>query len=228
MTLTIIYFVWINKTKNYRSIIKGQLTDLTQSQALASAFLNIQLSCDDPSIVDIIKSDISDLLNGIDFAVEVHTENLFEYYGIHKLWTLAKKDPNGIFLYMHGKGMSNNYDNDSGRHAYEVFLTRRTLGFFRQAISIAEHNTEIMKIGLFPSKHHLPNDFVWLNFYFARGEYLITCDEPIISNNRYYYEVWSGTGSCRTDTSVYSIYDKSFRKYLLNEVGDILNKETGP
>ena len=228
MKLTIVYFIWVNQAKDYRSIVLGQLSDLIDSQVLTFASLYIQLSCQHTSIADAIKSDISGALKGVDFSIELHAANLFEYYGIHKLWTLAKADPSRTYLYMHAKGMSNDYNNDSGRHSYEVFLTRNTVGFFRQALSMFEKNPSVMKIGLFPSKHHLPNDFIWLNFYFARGEYLVTCEEPVVSDNRYYYELWSGTGFCRTDASVYSIYDRSFKKYLLNEVGDILNSEAGP
>lgn len=221
--LKIVYFIWANDEKNYSTIITGQLEDLKTSGVMCNANLYI-VACSENSLTLLrVEELINTLLRGCSFELELHPNNFFEFHGINKLWNLAILDPTSFFLYMHAKGMSNFYNNISNRHSYEVFLTRKTLGACAEVIKLFDQNPSVMKAGLFPSKHHLPNDYVWLNFFYAKGEYLITCNQPIISVNRYYYELWSGTGKLGGDESVFNILEKNYRKYLLNEVGDILN-----
>ena len=216
----IIYFVWINKKKNYENIINGQMDDLLKSGILYSATLYIQVCCEDETLVNKITKLFINKLKIIRFNLQIHNENLFEYYGIKKMYELAKEEPNKYYLYFHSKGMFN-YNNKSDRHIYEKILTKGTIYQHKKVIKLFEENPNIMKIGLFPSNKHNKN-FMWLNFYWARGSYLITCEDPIISTNRYYYETWSGTGDINMGLN-YNLYENNYKKYELNEVGDILN-----
>jgi hypothetical protein len=80
-----------------------------------------------------------------------------------------------------------------------------------------------MTIGLFPSKSN-KKKFVWFNFFWSRGSYLTTCEDPKITSDRYYYEKWLETGN---DGVIYNLYENNFRKYDLWDAGDILCKLAG-
>lgn len=222
--INIIYFVWINPKKNYTEIIKGQLNDILNCNILDKAKLYVELCCEHLSLIDYVKSIFFETLIDIDFKINVYTENYYEYYGVKKMYDLAIKEPMKYFLYFHSKGMFN-YNNINERHIYEKTLTKGTLYQYEKVIDLFEKNNNITKIGLFPSDHHNKN-FIWFNFFWARGTYLNTCENPIISDNRYYYELWSESGNNEMG-QVYNLYENNYKKYKLNEVGDILNYLNG-
>lgn len=224
--INIIYFAWINKKKNYTNIINGQLEDLINSNVLNHANLYIEVCCEDQSLTQEVKEIFENKLKPIEFPfqLQIHHENLYEYYGIKKMYELAVAEPDKFFLYFHSKGMFN-YDNIDERHIYEKTLTKGTIYQYEKVVKLFEDKPEIMKIGLFPSNKHNKN-FIWLNFYWARGTYLTTCESPIISDNRYYYETWSETGDYNMGLN-YNLYENNYKKYELSEVGDILNMLNG-
>jgi hypothetical protein len=221
--INIIYFIWINPKKNYEIIISGQLKDMIKSEILKHSKLYIEISCQYENINKNITDFITNIINKYDYEIKFHHDNKFEYFGIKKLYDLAQCDPDKYYLYLHSKGMFN-YDNINNRHIYEKTLTRGTIFKYKNIIKTFETNENISKIGLFPSS--LNNDnFVWLNFFWAKGRYLNTCEDPKITDDRYYYERWSGTGD--KDKLTYNLYENNYKKYELNEVGDILNKLNG-
>ena len=225
MSLNIVYYTWINTKKNYKNIIGGQMDDILNSGISNVSNLYVVVVCEHEDLVESVIKIFSDKLNGkIKYFLELHENNYFEYYGIEKLYSLALLDPNSYFLYFHSKGMFN-YDNIDNRHQYELTLTKGTLYLYKEVLELFKNNNNIMKIGLFPSNHHNKN-FVWFNFFYARGTYLITCDKPIISTNRFYYEIWSESGD-NTMGDVYNLYEQNYKKYELNEAGPILNKLNG-
>ena len=222
--INIVYFAWINKKKNFKNIISGQLEELSNSGILDYANLYIEVCCEDNNLVNTLKDIFNVKLKNINFHLEIHEQNLFEYYGIKKMYELAVKEKDKYFLYFHSKGMFN-YDNIDDRHIYEKTLTKGTIYQHKKVIKLFEENPNIMKIGLFPSNIHKKN-FIWLNFYWARGSYLLTCEPPIITDNRYYYETWSETGDLNMGLN-YNLYENNYKKYELHEVGDILNMLNG-
>ena len=220
--INIIYFVWINPNKNYKNIIKGQLNDILNCKILEKANLYVEICCEDLNLIDSIKSIFSVI--DIDFKINFYTKNYYEYYGIKKMYDLAIKEPMKYYLYFHSKGMFN-YNNINERHIYEKTLTKGTLYQYEKVINLFEKNNDITKIGLFPSAHN-NNNFIWFNFFWARGTYLNTCENPIITDNRYYYELWSGNGNNEMG-KVYNLYENNYKKYELNEAGYILNYLNG-
>jgi hypothetical protein len=118
-----------------------------------------------------------------------------------------------------------NYENLNERHIYEKTLTTGLFHNYNETIQLFDNYSEVMKATLFPSNIHGQN-FCWLNFYWARGTYLITCENPIITDDRYYYERWSESGN-NSMGHVWGLLDKSYKKYELNEVGTILNNFNG-
>jgi hypothetical protein len=223
--LNIIYYAWININKNYSVIIGGQLDDIIASGISEVSKLYVIICCEHEECNDHIQNLIHNKLqNKINYELEMKKENHYEYYGIDKLYSLSLQEPNSYFLYFHSKGMFN-YDNIHERHIYETTLTKRTLYRCKEVLDLFEKNPQIMKIGLFPSNLHNAN-FVWFNFYYARGSYLITCEKPIITDYRYYYETWSESGNNNLGF-VYNLYENNYRKFSLEEAGAILNMLNG-
>lgn len=221
--INIIYFIWINPHKNFEAIISGQLNDMKNSGILSVSKLHIEISCEYENIYKNIKYFIDNILNEYYYEINFHNKNKYEYYGIKKMYDLAFKEPDKYYLYLHSKGMFN-YNNIEERHIYEKTLTKGTVFLYKKVIEIFNNNKNISKIGLFPSNHHCQN-FMWLNFFWCRGNYLNTCEQPIITDDRYYYERWSGTGE--KNSLIYNLYENNYDKYDLKQVGDILNKLNG-
>ena len=214
--LNIIYYIWINIKRNYFVIIEGQLDDILKSKITNNSKLFIIICCEHDDLIDNIEKIINNKLqNKIIYELEFKKENYYEYYGINKLYSLALLEPTSYFLYFHSKGMFNYTNtNVNERFKYELSLTRETINKCKEVINLFENNSNIMKIGLFPSDKL---NFYWFNFYYARGEYLITCEKPILTTNRYYYETWSGTGNNNMGLE-YNLYENNYIKYSQQEV----------
>jgi hypothetical protein len=75
---------------------------------------------------------------------------------------------------------------DKSRNEIEEKLTKNTIKDWQHTISIFKNNSNIHKLGLYPSDR----GFVWFNFWWARGEYINRLEEPIITEDRYYYDIW--------------------------------------
>ena len=217
-SISIIYFIWINIKKNYETIILGQLEDLINSGILEISNLYIEVCCEDVNLHIKIRNFIQQKLINYKYNINFYDKNKYEYYGISKMYELALKNPELIYLYIHSKGMTDFYDNKNCRHKYEKYLTYNTLNNYNNVINLFSNNNNITHTGYFPSNI---DNFIWLNFYYAKGIYINTCEKPIVSQNRYYYETWSGTGK---NPYAYCLYENNFKKYTINEVGDILNK----
>jgi hypothetical protein len=226
--LIIVYYVWINEEKNWQAIVRGQLEDIHSSGILMEAKIHIVISCENINLIDPVRKYISNILivsKVVDYELDFYNSNLFEYYGLKKLHDLSLRSPENIFLYLHAKGMSNNYKNIDSRHFYELFLTKTTVLGYKKIIELFNLDSEISVCGLFPSNMH-NKKFIWFNFFWARGSYLVTCETPKISSNRFYFETWIESGSS-SEESVFNIYEMNRRKYSLKEAADILNSRDG-
>ena len=221
--INIIYFIWINPKKNFKNIISGQLSDIKNSGILNESKIYIEICCDYEEFCDDLKKLINNIIKEYNYEIQFYSKNVYEYYGIKKLYDLAQIEPDKYYLYIHSKGMFN-YDNIDDRHNYEKTLTKGTVYQYKKVVKIFDDNSNIAKIGLFPSENHNKN-FIWLNFFWARGVYLTTCENPIKTNDRYYYELWSGTGESVSLT--YNLHENNYKKYQLHFVGDTLNRLKG-
>lgn len=222
--INIIYYGWCNPKKNYKNIILGQLSDMILYGILNDAKLYLEICCEDLALHETIQTWLDEKLQGTNYEITFHLENIYEYYGIKKLYDLAVLEPLSYFLYLHSKGMFN-YPNINERHIYDKTLTKGTIQNYKHIVKLFDENDRIMKAALFPSIMHKSN-FCWFNFFWARGSYLITCENPIITDDRFYYERWSESGDNSMGT-VYNMYEKNYKKYELFESGGILNKLNG-
>jgi len=220
--INIIYFIWLNKDRNWSVIIEGQLFDIISSNILEKSYLNIIISCENNDLVcEAVNLINKYLINHIGkYNIELYNENCYEYYGIRKLYECAKKNPKSIYIYFHTKGMFNWYNNNLNiRSEDEVNLTNYLIHGWKDILNVFKNYGDINRIGLVPSV----GGWIWFNFFYARGDYLITCEEPIKNEIRYYYESWLGSGDQNIGLP-YGIYSGDYKKYKAEEAIDIIEK----
>jgi hypothetical protein len=222
--INIVYFIWINENRDWKEIITGQINDIKNCGILYKSKLHIVLCANNNYYINQSLNVIFNLLSNIDYlTLDINTflENKYEYEGIKKLYDLANLYPDKYYLYLHSKGMFNtsvnNSNTKSSRFIDEIILTNGILNRWNEILSIFKNNKDIMRIGMFPSD----GGWVWFNFFWTRGDYLRTCEEPRITNDRYYYESWLCNSVMREFDS-YSLYSNKIQKYSGTDAGNFL------
>lgn len=215
--LIIVYFIYIDYGSNWKKIISGQKAHLEKFGMLSDTEIFIQLT--DTSIKDesqkYVKSQFPDA------KIKVSHQNNFEYEAMKTVYETALQNPNRILAYFHTKGMSYKIRN---RARVERTLFRLTFQNWKNIINLLKINSKIHKAGLIPS---LGGKHVWFNFWFAKTDYLSTLEEPVITEDRYYYEWWLGkTTSVKNDLNdTFSIFDGDTKSgYDHNEASLIMFK----
>ena len=213
--INIVYYAWINTARNWKVIINGQLNDIKVSGIFDVCKLYIIISNENEDVLNEAVSLINESLKDINinkYNIQKKTDNHYEYYGIKKLYDLAKTEPDKFFIYLHTKGMFHWYNNNTSiRSNHEVYLTQNTIYVWREVLKVFESNSKISRIGLFPSE----NNWIWFNFFWAKGSYLSSCENPIITTNRYYYESWLASSNFQ-NTEVHCIYNAN-KKYTAEQ-----------
>ena len=174
MKIVIIYYIFINELNDWRSIVLGQLGDI-------SSIPSEKVYC----IVCAKNMDLINEVSGIlpkNYEMEYELSNNFEYPGFKKLYTLATEYPDKIFLYMHTKGMF--FHENKGRLPAEMVILQNTVMWWKYILFIFEKYKNIDKAGLFPGH----SGIMWCNFFWVRGSFFKNLNEPEISPDRYYYE----------------------------------------
>lgn len=213
-SIRIVYFIYLNPKKSWQDIIFGQLYDICKSTILLQdntpLYLHLVI-CDEYDIKGNLVSDIYNIFQNdtsgrspISIDIELQKENLYEYHGIKKMHSLACLFPNDIFLYMHSKGMVFS-GGMNGRNPIEVIMTRGLINQWETVIDIFQRFKSVNKIGFFPSN----DGFIWFNFFWVRGTYIASCKEPIITEDRYYYESYLGREGTKTHIDCYSLFHNS-------------------
>jgi hypothetical protein len=213
--INIVYYVWINPLRNWEVIVRGQLTDVVQSGILSKSKLYIVVCCEE-TFVNAVKELIRDICDSasVDF---VTSGNFFEFPGILKIYELALQEPDKTFLYFHTKGMFQwyfTYNKENERMDTEVFLTRKMLESYPVILNVFAGSEEVSKACLFPGKGDDFGNACLLNFWWAKGNYLNSCERPTIMTDRFYYERWIGTGS--KDTKTFNLIDKNITSSYTN------------
>lgn len=206
--INIVYYTYINPNSDYKTIIKGQLIDIINSKIIAKLF--IVISCEFENLIDDIKILIHEtLLNAkINYVLDIKNENIFEYYGIKKIYDLAINEPNKYYLYLHGKGMLNKWNDENPRTENNVALTQGSVNPWEKVLNIFKTDDAINIIAMVPGIN-----MAWFNFWWASGKYLITCEDPKISReNRYYYESWLTTGNVE-NSKIYNLLDDNYETH---------------
>ena len=225
--ITIVYYAFINPKSDWINIISGQLRQLKNTGLLNVAEFHTHITGD-----DIYHGYIKQLIKSIIPKATIYTSNInqYEYPGIHLVWKLAQIKPDNIFLYFHSKGMSYN---TPFRRMDEIIIFKSVIEQWKKVWNIFENNSKINKVGGTIAQD---GGFCWWNFWWARGSYLIDCEEPVLTTNRFYYESWlrerlpsktPTTKELRDDKykhdDCYSLYDD---KIGLATNSDIANAKT--
>jgi hypothetical protein len=185
----------------------GQITDLVTSNILSISHLYVCLN-GSQLLVNTVQKEISTVLGKISKDIDICAtfENVYEYPGIKKMYSLSqiKDNQNKLFIYFHTKGITS-CRSPSDRNAYNVFLTRSLLWNYQHIINVFNLHPTINKIGLFPAR----NGWIWFNFFWVRGQYLSHCKEPQITTRRHLYEDWLGSHGHSSYDDCFSICEQS-------------------
>jgi len=203
----ILYYAFLYDGQKWKNIIAGQIRDIYYSGILKMSKLHAVLSgtpCEIQEAKLLIQSIINDTID----ITEVY-ENTYEFSAFIKIRELALLNPNKIFIYLHSKGMINNNPSQN-RTMIEILLTRSTLLNWDTTLFIFNNFQEIQKAGSFPAQE----GWIWFNFWWARGSYLISCNPieiPInmVENDRFICESWLGRSGNNTWTDIYSLVTKN-------------------
>ncbi|MBQ2381633.1 MAG: hypothetical protein II291_03575 [Succinivibrio sp.] len=211
--IAIVYFVYINDKKNYQKLIKGQLSDIARSGVFNDADLYIQVSMKTEH-----KEKVKTFFESLPYEIkeiEYHFENKFEYYGIHKLYTIAKSGDYPYLVYLHTKGMSYNphsiFNPERIRSFREIILTYYTFRKYKKTIELFEKDSDIQKIGFMPNKEDGKEEnkglIMWFNFFWVRSSFVCSLNEPVQSDDRFYFERWiARPDKDRKDEYLYTSY----------------------
>ena len=114
-------------------------------------------------------------------------ENLHEWPALHRLWRLACKSPNHLFLYFHNKGATHDLYPDTRRTLSEMALFKEVVASWRSVRSLfALLLPRVQHAGIAPST----GGFEWFNFFWVMGSHASKTVQPIVNTRRHYYENW--------------------------------------
>jgi hypothetical protein len=179
--IKVVYYFFTSPNSNWRAILSGQLHQLKSYGILSEADLYIHVTdCYNytEEIKEIIKKIVPPAIVSTSFV------NQFEYPALKLIHALSIQYPESTFLYFHSKGMTHNLHS---RSLEETLLFTKTFENWRKNIQLLNKENK-QKAGLFPSEE----GWIWYNFWYAKGAYLAKCNEPEITDYRYYYEAWLG------------------------------------
>jgi hypothetical protein len=181
MKIKIVYFAYLIPNK-WESIVKEQLDSLKKIQ-LYEESINIYMSIiSDDTELSKLKSLLENNYNKVQIY-NVYKDNYYEYPGIQAIYNIAEDDDDTLLLYFHSKGMTSN------QHETRQYLFKYTIENYKTYINEFENNKQLETAGAIP---HI-NGFIFFNFFWCRSSYIRNyCSKPIISDNRYIWEVWIG------------------------------------
>jgi len=147
--------------------------------------------------------------------LHINNQSIHEYPGIHLLWELGQKnEDNTVLLYYHSKGITHiNANEKYKRNELEEILFNKVILDRKKYMKNFLENNSLKKCG------HSVSDmgFIWHNYFFIKNDYLKQKEEPILTENRYYYEGWSGSGIYKDSFSVEKpnyVYNANSQTYI--------------
>jgi len=172
---------------NYQEVVKSQL-DRIMSAGLFQWCDQMEVSCVDPEGK---YEGIDELFNGMGKVnLFKTTHNTYEYWGIKKVWDLSQKH-DGKVLYIHAKGVTNNYKNRvtkeisewkvEGVELWRNAMESHLIDNYSQCVSdLDEYDT----CGL-----TCVGNWYWGNFWWSNLSFVKENPEPTHAD-RWYYENW--------------------------------------
>lgn len=207
-SLKIVYFInTLICSDNYLPLLTRQMESLKQCGILEEATLYIEASTENEKK---LREELSSLVPQA--RVATYNQNLHEYPGIKKVWELAHEEKESFILYFHSKGASR--ANIPGHvDPIEALARQEFIPLWRRWVAILASFPSLDKVGLGASRE----GFAWFNYFWAKAEYLSTCEEPMITQDRYYYEKWlSKTSRERTYIRFFNTKEEYPFLHILN------------
>ena len=183
-SLYIVYFVNCAINSNYWDWISNQIELVLTNLRPLKVYIVATLRCHADEVD--FRERVFATFGNDKVSVDCYFENEFEYRGILKVWELAQfsNTRTDIFLYFHSKGVTHHQSYDQNRNDnYNALL--KDVEMVEEVFSIFP---DIDKIGYMSGGL----GWIWLNFWYARGSYLVQVEKPIKTQRRHYYEHWLG------------------------------------
>jgi hypothetical protein len=242
--LHIVYYSYIggddvyfpNGKYHWKKVIKGQINDIKESELLkqndtpgagAQKPEGIRIVCklyliicsEKKFLLDEATKLIEELMDPkIDFTLELETVNRFEYPGIKKVYELGCANKDDIILYLHSKQLGHSNVLSNGRGQVEMICLQNTIKRWKDILTVFDLDKRVEKVCLFPST----TGFSWINFFWTRGSYVARCSDPIITQDRYYYERWLGEEGSKTWTDCYNLCKEQIESVDENQIYNYL------
>jgi hypothetical protein len=195
----IVYFTFFDRNERAHKLITEQMKGL-RDIGLAAAAKSIHIVLSTPKTSNFNNSseeklhEVESLIHSILPSAEVHVSsgNRYEYPGIRKVWSIAKKIPaelskQSLILYFHSKGMTSG-NTARVKTSQNETLTNVVINPWKEIVARFESDPVVEKAGFAASS----NGFIWFNFWWARASYIAGCPRPILTERRHYYEDWLG------------------------------------
>jgi len=218
--LHIVYYSYLGGTNPFpngkyfwQDVIKGQLRDIKNSGVMDISKLYIVICSEKIELLQECKELVDETCKGLNYDFFTENINTYEYPGIKKIYDVSKENPDSICLYMHSKQLGHSNVMENHRGHTEMVCTQNTINQWLNVIEWFKIYPEINKICLFPSHE----GFSWFNFWWARTNYIIKCNEPTIEEDRYYYERWLGEQGSKTSSDCLSLFTHNINSFSGSE-----------
>ena len=199
--IKLIYFCNCLVSSLYPKIVKHHLKDLRRSgidkhENFSAIFVVCGTHRDVKAIKRIINRIIPNLCNEQNksakelkrnrLEIRLFESSHFEHQGIHTYWSesMSSHDED-ILVYAHCKSLSRIDELKEIPHLSKA-CSEIILGNLDTIFSLFATFNSIERAGISQGG----NGWMWHNFFAAKASYLKTRPEPLLSDNRYYYESW--------------------------------------
>ena len=218
MTIKIVYFAYLLPNK-WQSVVSEQL-DALKSCGIYNDAANIYM-CVVGDEVELNKFD--EFIKKYS-KVEVSnksTQNSYEYLGIKKVYDISKNDDDEFILYFHTKGIT--HKDELYARLTRLLMMASTVENYKEITFKFQQDQKIDVVGAMP---HV-DGFMYNTFFWVRSSYVnINFQQPVVSDNRYVWEIWTGKEYSRKKTiTTYSPlmgYTKIFNKKDLHPIWELL------
>lgn len=206
--IAVVYYIFINPQRDWKKIVKGQLSDLQFSGLLEQSRLYVHITDTSNKYIPECKKLVSSFYSR-EIIFSSNQENQYEYPGFKLMYNIAQEYTDAAILYLHTKGMVYHHTND--RDMCEKTILRYTIDNWEKTLSLFDKNQILNKIGVYPSTE----GWIWFNIFWIRSDYLQNCNPPDYTpENRYYYESYIGREAPKINNGYSDCYSLAERKVI--------------
>lgn len=189
--IIVVYYGLFRKDVECKSIIYNQLLELSNSGLLSKSKLYICLSVESDKVeksenpklqISKIQNEISKIIKSeIKFVIDV--TNSYEFISMDLIWNLSQTNQNSLFVYFHSREITKI---QNCRLLEERKMFQYIINFWKYAILIFEQFPNVDVLDILSSKEE---SRIWFNTWWAKGSHIRNCKKPIVSNNKFDYEM---------------------------------------